>query len=181
MKVASIQNKAVLDTLLSGNIYKADINRVSKNLIEPYNHMQKLYGWSTCPIFAAPVGYRVEFFGCRVGGGVLIYLDVPDEFIRFQPYYSWTDFIFYIENPDEEVPDASVIEYNISKPVNYEAIQVTMPFIKPEWISCYMKCIPKRFLETHDGSGGRNVLLNIDYYTNESDKIFTNACTHVFN
>lgn len=180
MKIVTIQNKAVLNILLSGNTYIADMSRVPKNLIEPYKHMQRLYGWNTCPVFAAPVGYRVEFYGCRSDNGVLLCLDVPDEFIKLQRYYSWSDFIFYLENPDEDVPDASVIDYNLKEPVKDAALQATLPFIRPEWVFCYLMNVPERFLEIHDGSGGRSVLLDIDYYVNNSDKIITKESTNIF-
>lgn len=172
MKLITVQSRTVLDLLLSQKMYYADFSRVSENLIGPYKNMQKLYKWRSCPVFAAPIGYNVEFYGAKIDNSALLCLDVSEKYIRYQQYYEWTDFIFYSENPDKDVPDANTIIYNISRPREKYIVQATLPYIKPSWLDDYCFYIPQKFKTMHIGSGGQNKLQSFCYYTkNKTERI----------
>ena len=80
MKVITIQHKEVLKRLLEKGSYKANKSFVSKNLLKPYEFASTFFGWDNIPIFLAPIGYKVEMYGAKMGSDyVAIELDIPKE------------------------------------------------------------------------------------------------------
>ncbi len=145
MELLTFQDKRVLECLLAGRVYFADISRASANLIKPYEYMRDFYKWESCPVFCMPCGSN----GTRYGGcskeGVLLGLDVPKDIVRLQYYYDWTDVIYFTEFPEEF---ADTFDTNVIPTLNdyadlvmtgvdqgsYNIFQATIPCIKPEWL-----------------------------------------------
>lgn len=172
MKLITVQNKSVLDLLRSDKIYIADIRtKADSNLMEPYLKMMDHYKYLSCPIFACVIGRRAEFDGAKFQNDpIILELDVPDEIVKLQSYYDWTDVIYFTEWPDEWDEGGPLITFEqFTKDVfngfntnNDVPIQATLPFIKPEWfVNAYE--IPPRFIKLHNRSGGRNVLTEDSY------------------
>ena len=162
MLAITIQHRSVYAKVLDGS-YKAEY-RPGTDLIEPYRFMAHEYGWDSCPIFLAPVGYRVNLYGATFSKeSVCMLFDIPDDIIKLQNYYTWTDFIFYIQMPDE-----------FSKAYNYPTVeelgrvalsgvlgeegcaQVTVPELRKEWLIGATSCLD--VFDKYDGSGGNYVL-----------------------
>lgn len=174
MKIVTIQNKAVLNIINTEGIYKASYSRVSENLLAPYKALAKEYNYTSCPIFAGVVGKYCEFYGAKTEHSVALELDIPDEEVSFQDYYNWVDVIYYMEASKEEFEET----FNTALVPNIEtytkmvlndkvepnrAVQATIPYIKKEWIINTLSDLTK-FEETHVGSGGRDILNELNYY-----------------
>lgn len=106
MRAITVQHKDVLKQLLTSGSYKADMDNVKyDNLKNAYEFMMQAYGYRTCPIFLAPVGEKVEFYGASFDEDhVAIEFDIPEDRIRIQKYYDWTDFVYFLEYQDEFYP-----------------------------------------------------------------------------
>jgi len=172
MKCITIQHKNVYDTLLSTGIYHASIDRVHENLKEPYLFMQKHFGWSNVPIFLAPVGYYAEISGAKFHNDpIVIELDIPDEVCKIQHFYDWTDFIFFMEFPDEfgnvfdtnvfrrlEDWGATIMDIKLSNH-DKEAVQITAPYLKKEWITKVSTNVT--LFQDYDCCGGRLKMISL--------------------
>ena len=166
--IITIQSNNVLDCLDSGE-YHASLYRVRNkpNLIEPYKELMKHYGYSNVPVFCCREDRYCPMNVSDVGN-ILLELSVPSNFINYQSFYDWTDFIYFTEFPRElldnspvsitykesfvtsmfnESADDKYIEeqlQNIKKSAfrEYEDIkyelQVTIPCIKREWVKSYI-------------------------------------------
>lgn len=143
--VKTIQNKKVLETLKNNKIhYAKPVNFSSLSI--PYDKMMKHYHWNHTPIFGCAVNRYCDFYGAILEDSVILTLDVPDDLVKLQVYYDWTDIIYYIENPKEWKDKYSTYNFNnfIKNTLDgYRTndpdaiIQVTMPYIKPEWLVKY--------------------------------------------
>lgn len=161
MLIKSIQNKKVLETLQNNKTHIAENTKVT-NLIKPYETMRKYYGWKNTPVFGCLVGRYCEFYGAATDDTVILTLNVPDEFVKLQVYYDWTDVIYYTEFTNEwECGSFDEFVANVLNGVGTDderaIIQVTMPFIKPEWLVSY-EPITNEFIDNHVGSGGSSIL-----------------------
>lgn len=170
MKCITIQNKEVYNILKQKGIYKASIEKISKNLKEPYQLMMKEYKWTSVPIFLAPEGYYVEFSGAKFNeNSIAIELDIPDELIKVQCYYDWSDLIYFLENPNDFEEDISMKEWakgilntDINK-ITDEVLQVTVEYLKADWIINVTEDICK-IEDMHDNSGGACILKPLEEY-----------------
>ena len=100
MIVKTIQNRKVLDTLLSNKIHFSKRDKID-NLTEPYKKMSEYYNWGSSPIFCCEVGRYSNFYGANCEDAVLLTLDVPDDLVKRQIYYDWSDVVYYTEFPNE--------------------------------------------------------------------------------
>lgn len=185
MKVITVQHKNVLEQLLKNGEYRASEENISDIMVKPYRFMQKHFGWKSIPIFLSPVGHFVEMGGAKFDRDVVaIELDIPDELCKVQLYYDWSDFIYFTEQP-WEFKDAFNVDrydnvedwtktimdrtnhssYNISDADKHEdALQVTVEFLKKDWIICTLDELVK-LEEDHNDSGGANKLKELIYYS----------------
>lgn len=158
MRLITIQHKNVLKTLLSGQVYYAPPT-VSKNLQKPYQKMLEHYKWYVkAPVFACVEGRYCEFYGAKTEKSCILVLDVPDEQIKLQGYYNWVDVIYFTELPGEWDSIMSLekfTEYTLDgKNIrDRDAVQATIPYIHPNWLSNYRKKFNK-----YVGSGGNYIL-----------------------
>lgn len=164
MLIKSIQNKQVLQTLLNNKIHYSDRNiyNLPDNLQKPYDRMSKHYGWDHWPIFGCEVGRYCEFYGAIYENSVLLTLTVPDIIAKRQIYYDWTDLIYFMERPNAwESGSFSEFIKNTLDGKNTDKktaiIQVTLPYIKPEWLVKYEN-ISEQFIKDHIDSGGSYIL-----------------------
>ncbi len=169
MKLITIQHKNVLDQLLSGNKYVAT-RKVENFLQSAYNTLKKEYNYENNPVFACPIDRYCEFMGASTEDTYLIELDVPDEFIKLQNYYEWSDLIYFSESPEDWDSDIADLENFIKDTLNGnrtedkdEIIQATIPYIEPSWVISYHE-LTKKFINKHIGSGGNNILKEIENY-----------------
>lgn len=169
LKLLTIQHKDVLKQLLEGKIFYADIKRVPENRVTPYQDMMLAYHWDNCPIFAGVVGKRSEFYGARTNDSVMIELAVPEEEVKLQNYYNWSDIIYYLEERWEWGGSVTIEEFEqqVLTQTQFkkeEVIQATINRIEPMWLFKYTDSVSKKFVHNHYGSGGRNVLKDITKY-----------------
>ena len=167
MKLITVQSKKVLNTLLDGKVFIAGKNQ--GYLADSYAVMQEYYDYDFTPIFCGKVGSLCEFYGITTTDAYILQLDVPDKFCNFQSYYDWCDVIYYMEDPEEwHHPDVTLDEY-IDQVLAGDyidprsPIQVTIPYILPEWLDDYISYTGK-FDRMHNGSGGNNKLHTLRYY-----------------
>ena len=176
MKCITVQHKDVLRQLYENGEYRADICRVSENLIKPYEFMMEYFGWKSCPIFASPVGFNTNMGGAKFFDGyVAIEIDVPIEYIKMQRYYDWTDFIYFTECPGDFEDACNVDRFNsvedwaktiLNIDINHNCIdpmQVTLEFIHKDWITGSTPNLSKLDKEQND-SGGDYKLQPLLYY-----------------
>lgn len=170
MRCITIQNKEVYNILKQTGTYRASLKRVfSLNLKEPYQLMMKEYNWTSAPIFLVPEGYNAEFCGAKFKNGIAIELDIPDELIKVQCYYNWSDLIYFLENPndfEENIPMEEWIKEILNIDINKitdEAVQVTVEYLKKEWIIDTSEDIFK-IKDMHDNSGGACILRPLEEY-----------------
>lgn len=166
MKCITVQHKSVLKQLYKDGIYKADLSRVSENLVKPYEFMMKHFGWKSCPIFLSPIGFNTNMGGAKfMDGYIAIELDIPDELCKVQRYYDWTDFIYFTECPGEFEDACNVdkfesvedwaktildigIDYN-----NMDPLQVTVELLQYNWILSTTDNLDKLCDEQNDNGG----------------------------
>lgn len=145
MQLLTIQHQNVLEQLLSGKTYYADMSHVSPNLIAPYEYMRKFYGWQSCPVFCIPCGGQGTQFGGGAKASVLLGLDVPDDNIHLQYFYDWTDMVYFFEFPLEfedsfntdvisTLDDYAKLVLTGVNQGSFRIFQAVIPFIKPEWL-----------------------------------------------
>ena len=175
MKLITIQNEAVLDILKNNEIYFAPKTKI-ENLIAPYEYIKQNYNWfmiNASPVFACIVGKPAEFDGAAINDSVILELDVPDDLVKQQIYYDWTDLIYFTEWPNdfycEYGEDANFDEYvkrvlsgeDISKRPN-AAIQATIPYIDSKWLIGVYD-LRAEFIKKYFSSAGNNILDESSY------------------
>lgn len=177
IEIITIQQKSVLDAILSDGVYYANteeyITKKKSNLLSPYKLMVSEYGYKHFPIFGCAINHYCEFYGCKTDGEpVLIQLSIPESEVRVQNYYDWVDLIYFTEFPGEwgsgaAMDFASFCHYTLLERslqnIGRDACQITVEKIKKEWF-VNSKPLPQGFIDTHVGSGGKNILRNIDQY-----------------
>lgn len=146
MQVVTIQHKKVLESLENTGVYQAEMSRVPDNRKQAYQDMCEYYGWDHCPVFGCELGHELHLDDGRCEDGVALQLEVPDMYARRQHYYDWSDVIYFLEFPNEfndtfdltKVPDIKTYEKFVFDFIylgSYDIVQVTMPFLKKEWIT----------------------------------------------
>ena len=180
MRLTTVQHKEVYKILINTGEYRASEEFVSEILIKPYRFMQKQLGFNNTPIFSGIVGHYVDFGGARFEDDyIAIELEIPDEFIKIQRYYDWSDFIYFTELPwefkevcnvdkFETVEDWAVtimdISGNISKADEHkDALQATVEYLKKDWVIGTLEDLSKLEEECND-NGGRAILKDLSHY-----------------
>lgn len=159
----TVQHKSILNRLRLGGQYNATLSNVPSTILKrSYDTMSKEYGWTSCPIFLAPVDYRVNIYGAKLSDDSIgLVLNVPDEIVKIQRYYDWTDFIYYTEMTDEwdsEIPFSDFI-LSVLHPSDInkdDVVQVTVPYILENWILGIV--VDLSYFSKYDGSGGKYIL-----------------------
>lgn len=172
MRVITIQNKNVVDTLLKTGKYTLDNAVLYANLIKPYQFMMKHYNYNHYPIFLCPVGYRVNFGGANLENAYMIEMEIPDRYCKIQDYYGWSDFIYFNECPNEftgfircntvEQYGTYILDmYKSKKLIDHKVVyQVTTQFLNKSWIKT-IKPVNESFIELYYDTGGANILRSI--------------------
>lgn len=173
MRVITIQRIEVIEQLKKNGKYRVDDNApIGSNLIKPYKFMMKHYGYSTRPIFMCPIDTCANFGGACTEKAFVIEMEIPDRFCKVQDYYMWSDFIYFMELPNEwekfngcetveqyghYLLDINKNGFNCGKDAVY---QVTTQFIHKNWIK---KIIPinEAFIDAYVNTGGINRLSSI--------------------
>lgn len=185
IKIITVQRRSVLDKLLADGVYFSTAENYVKihksNLFEPYQYLVKEYGYNHFPIFACVEGHRCEYYGIpysrhydsKDSDIVLIELSVPEDKINIQYYYDWVDVIFFMELPHEWGIDhnfsfkdfchKTLFDTTLQNAEDHRALQVTLEEIRKEWLVDSMP-ITNKFDALHNGSGGSNVLQELNYY-----------------
>jgi hypothetical protein len=134
--------------------------------------MANIYGYSNCPIFLSPVGQFVEFCGAKFDDDhVAIELDIPEDKAKIQRYYDWSDFIYFLDEPDDFSSNKHNSVMDFGKDVllscdsmgDDEAYQIVVDELHKEWIIGTTDHLD-RIDELHNGSGGENILRNLNFY-----------------
>lgn len=176
IQIVTIQGSPVISVLNKKGVYYAETERYlteqKSNLLGPYRYLMKEYGYKHWPIFACPVGYRAEYYGCNTTDAAMIQLEVPETEIKVQKYYEWVDLVFYMENPTEWQYAATypLVQFyhdtlfaESLDTVGESPCQVTLERLESDWVvDC--RHLTQSFLYCHDGSGGQNILQTIDKY-----------------
>lgn len=155
MKLITIQSKTVLDILMRNEVYRANYQLTAENHKNPYRKMSEHYGWDSCPIFCAPMGKNVLIESSS--NDVAIELDVPDEIVKLQYYFDWSDFIYFTEFPDEYADTFNTSIYptidDFAKDMfacknlgSYDIFQATIPRIEPTWMVAHSLSAPMQIL-----------------------------------
>ena len=172
MDCLTIQNKKVLEILNSDGIYKANIDYAKEPLKEAYKNMMIHYGYESCPIFLAPIGYPGQMYGAKTESVVLLKINVPNNMLKIQKYYTWSDYIYFLELKNAGLMDefqntfakGYTFEqfekdvFSFSGPLDiHEIYQITIPILKKEWlVDSYP--LSKEFEGQYIGQGGVNIL-----------------------
>lgn len=132
------------------------------NLTAAYDRIAKLLHYEEFPIFCLQEGCQGNAYGLNVTeGSCLIGLDVPDHMVMRHKYYSWTDYIHYLEESNRKNDDDCnyllslenkiVTNTDIIEPD--DPVQCMIPYIKCEWVKwvSYSKQVVKDYLENYEG------------------------------
>lgn len=179
MRCITIQNKNVYKVLMKEGVFvKPSLcNEVTSDIKTAYMFMKEIYHYENMPIFLAPVGYKVEFYGANFDEySIALELDIPEEYLKIQNYYDWSDFIYFIgqkqEFIDGNVNYKDVFDFgkdvlsciaNQKQMDDKDAFQLTTDILRKEWIVSKTNNICKLELE-HNGSGGQNTLKKLHEY-----------------
>ena len=139
MRLTTIQNKHVLDTLKSNKIYYADFDKISfSNYKKQWKELAKYLGFKECPIFCSPIDNDEASTASNVNG-VKITLNVPDKECHVMDYYGFADWLYY--SSGQEYDDyfnwgADKALKNIDKYLDKDAniVQVVINRIDPKWV-----------------------------------------------
>lgn len=169
MKLVTVQNVEVVKQLRRGNTYYAELSRIEgeSNLSNAYQVMMGHYGYSHAPVFGCVVGRRAEFYGANLDNSVLLELEIPDDVVRLQSYYDWSDVIYFLEFPYEWNGDD--FDKFVANTLNGFGtadmkctVQAVIPYILPEWLK-EVYDLNVKFVDMHYGSGGCHVLQEGSY------------------
>lgn len=180
MKGITVQHKRVYETLIKKGVYRAEEKYVSENLVKPYKFMMNKFGWTNIPIFLGPVGYNSEFSGARFESDyIAMEFDIPDEYVKIQRYYDWSDFIYFTEIPWEfegvfdtkKFPTLESwantimdISEDLASAIEFkDPLQFTVPELRKEWLIDINSNLLK-LDKKHNGTGGRAILQSLKRY-----------------
>jgi hypothetical protein len=145
--LVTVQSDIVYNTLQSGNVYKADYNKIGyKQYVNQYKKLAEYLGLNSCPIFCIkPEDTKLfaDVSGARghnENNGTLLELRVPKSVINVIDYYDWSDYLFYSSGEFDDYlelePDEALnnIDKYIRKTIDMEYPQIIIDEIKPEWL-----------------------------------------------
>lgn len=163
MKVITIQHRQVLHMLQTEGCVKVK-HTGDNHILKAYEFMRREYNWETSPIFLAPIGYRVNLYGAHLEDSVCLVLDIPDELIKLQKYYTWTDFIYFLRHPEElqESYDYKSVE-ELGKHALFDEVnkitdctQATVEYLSKDWLVGVIRDLS--IINKFYGTGGNFVL-----------------------
>lgn len=179
MRCITIQNKEVYKELMEQGFYvkEKEYKNTYKDIKKAYKFMKDTYGFKYYPIFLDPVGYKVEFGGANFDkDSVAIELDIPNNWLFFQEYYEWSDFIYLIGNEKElnnyKTKYTDVYDYGrtILNRINTkediresDVIQVSTQALMRETVIGMTENL-ERLEFLHKDSGGTNILNRLNQY-----------------
>ena len=163
MILKTIQHIKAVGALRAGETYYA-LPSEAPNRIEPYRIMQKHYKYEHTPVFACVQGKYSNFYGAMTSPEhILLTLNAPDDQVKLQSYYNWSDIIYFMEFPNEwnnkDIPFSNFIKDTLdgTNIRSCSAIQATLPYIRPEWLMT-VKPLTEKFLQNYYGNGGNRIL-----------------------
>lgn len=174
----TIQQKPVLDILQSHKTYFNSGKYTKENHLIAFKELMTKYHYNAYPIFACVMGLYGNCFGIpdNCTDLYLLELQVPNNYIKYQNYYDWTDFIYFTEFPDEwndvsptitmeQFKHQVLFEYKTKPDIpdskNPCPIQAVIPYISPNWLKKYTP-LPKSYNKTHNGNINR--IMPLQYY-----------------
>lgn len=132
------------------------------NLTAAYDRIAKLLHYEEFPIFCLQEGCPGDAYGATVTkDSCLIGLDVPDYMVMRHKYYSWTDYIYFLEESNRENDDdydyllslENKIVTNTDIIESDDPVQCMIPYIKCGWVKwvSHSENVIKDYLDNHDG------------------------------
>lgn len=156
MKLVTIQNRSVLNTLLNNKSHFSDFNYVfdktevdESDQMKAYQVLMKAYNLKTAPIFCGVLGCGVNFYETKKSKNrVLLKLDVPNEFIHLHTMTLWLNIQYLIIHdmwtPEKEKKYIDLLSSNMMIGNGYRgSIQAIIPVIFPEWLVNYYIIVPE--------------------------------------
>ena len=139
MRLTTIQNKHVLDTLKSNKVYYANFDKISfSDYKKQWKELAKYLGFKECPIFCSLIEDDTASIASGING-VKITLNVPDNECHVMDYYGFADWLYY--SSGQEYDDyfdwgADKALKNIDKYLDKDAniVQVVINRIDPKWV-----------------------------------------------
>ena len=132
----------------------------NSNLTKPYKLMMEQYHYLHSPIFGCVVGRLSNFGGANIKNGVILELDVPDEYVNLQSYVEWNKLIKYMEDINTWTENYSIFDFatiilsGIDTLHDNTVIQATIPYIEPKWL-VNKYTITRKFLDLYYGVSNR--------------------------
>lgn len=133
------------------------------NLTAAYDRIAKMLHYEEFPIFCLQEGCRGDAYGVNATeNSCLIGLDVPDHMVMRHKYFSWTDYIYFLEESNHKNDDdydyllslenKIITNTDIIEPD--DPVQCMIPYIKCEWVKwvAHSKEVIKDYLENYDGN-----------------------------
>jgi hypothetical protein len=166
-RLITIQNKKVLEILKKNKEYRLtflDSKYIAKNRLEAYKNMSFHYNWTSFPIFLSEVGRYSEMYGANTKDAILLELEIPEEYIKRQKYYFWSDYIYFLEFKDEFKDVYNIPFKTFEQKILFnktfkkkDIIQVSTDILKEEWLVKTHE-LTEDFCNKYIGTGGRNIL-----------------------
>lgn len=147
----TFQNERVVDIINNNGIHVLTWEQLK--LFSPYTHVWQFYKdlsnrlkYNNAPIWTfytydgEAIANANEFKKhCYHNNGVLLNLDVPDDFVSLTSYFDWSDYIFYSEEllyrDTEKNRSMKKLSWENTFKINdADRIQALIPYIKKEWV-----------------------------------------------
>ena len=180
MRVITVQHKDVYKGLRKDGISRATEEYVSENLVKPYRFMQTYFRWESTPIFLGVVGHNVNYGGAKFDeNSIAMEFEIPDEYVKIQRYYDWSDFIYFTELPWEFNDTCNVekfgsvnewaltimnIKHDIARAARFrDPLQASVEMLNIDWLVDTLENLDK-FQQDYNDNGGVNVLESLSKY-----------------
>jgi hypothetical protein len=150
MQLITIQSVKILDVLSRNQDYIV-YDKVHR--IETYKHLQKLLKLPQLPIFCGVLGKPINLYGVNTDNACVLMLDVPEHEIKLTEYYTWTDFMYYSGEGENNPKIAKSLGKELAEQLSldkYHIPQAILSHIKPSWIIAKHKCT-QHFVSKCDG------------------------------
>ena len=161
MRLITIQNKKVLNTLLDNKLYTADFDHIfndiekdETNKFKAYQTLMNHYKYKVPPIFCCVLNRFSAFKETRNSkNSVILGLEVPDKLVKLHDINVWTNLQYCISKGFWK---DSIYErykpYLDGQFINgTTTVQAVIPYITPEFLLCAYK-LPKNFLIQRENS-----------------------------
>ena len=172
MRLITIQNKKVLETLLDNKLFTADfdyifnkVNIDETNKFMAYQILMRRYGYKFPPIFCCVLDRWSSLKGTKISkNSVILELEIFDSIVNLHNFDVWVNLQHCIENGYWN--DTVHERYNpyldgLGAGNRSNTIQAVIPYIKPSsLINAYE--ITDEFIKNYDSYIG-NLLINTSY------------------